>query len=155
MTKPCIFVVMDARALYLKIANYCAYQERSLQDVEAKFKKWEVPEDLHNEFIKLLIEDGYLDQERFVNTYTRGKIYLKKWGKTKIRMYLKNKGIDEDTINNSLSKVDNTDYLDTAKKLALAKKSQLKGKDTTTVTKQKIFRYLLSKGYEADVVMQA
>jgi regulatory protein len=146
---------MDANALYLKIANYCAYQERSLKEVETKLKAWEVPEELHEQLIQLLFEEGFLSQERFANTYTRGKINLKKWGKTKVKMYLKHKGIDDETIQNSLGQVDEQAYLENAQKLAKHKLNTIKDQENPLVVKQKIYRFLLSKGFEMDVIQKA
>jgi regulatory protein len=146
---------MDVKALYHKIANYCAYQERSLQDVEGKLKAWQVPDELHSQLLALLEQEGYLNQERFAHTYTRGKVYLKKWGKAKVKMYLRQKGVDEATIQESLAQVGEAEYLENAKKLALAKRHSLKDKDAPLVTKQKIYRYLVSKGFEGEVVQKA
>lgn len=146
---------MDAQSLYHKIAQYCAFQERSFLDVSNKLKAWEVPEELQETLLQLLIEEGYLDQERFANTYTRGKINLKKWGKTKVRMHLKHKGVDDEAIQQSLGQIDMDQYHDNAYKLALQKLKTIKNQDNALIVKQKIYRYLLSKGFEMDIIQKA
>lgn len=146
---------MDVQSLYHKIAQYCAFQERSLQEVTTKLKAWEVPEELHETLIQLLIEEGYLDQARFANTYTRGKINLKKWGKAKVRLHLKHKGVDEEAIQQSLGQIDMEQYLENANKLVLQKLKTIKDRSNPLVVKQKIYRFLLSKGFEMEVIQKA
>ncbi len=146
---------MDAEELYQKIASYCAYQERSLKEVTQKLVSWEVPDSLHQKYIDLLISEKYLEQERFANTFARSKIHLKKWGKTKVKIHLRQKGVDESTINDSLSQISPEEYRENAKKLVLIKRRNLKQSNNKVLDAQKIVRYLLSKGFEMDVIKKA
>lgn len=145
---------MDANELYLKVANYCAYQERSIKEVCDKMHKWEVPTDLQPQFLDLLQEEGYLNQQRFSHSFTRGKSTIKKWGKNKIKMHLKLKGVNDETINQSLQTIDSDEYFEVAKRLALKKIHSLTRETDKNVMFQKVVRYLLSKGYEFDIAMR-
>jgi regulatory protein len=145
---------MDSNSLYLKIANYCAFQERNLKEVQAKLKLWQVPNELHASYIELLTTEGYLNPERYAQSFARGKSNIKKWGKTKIKMHLKQKGIDDQTINESINLIDNETYKNTAKKLAEKKLKSLTKESDSRVAHQKVIRFLIGKGYEFDIAIK-
>ncbi|HBH05707.1 MAG TPA: recombinase RecX [Flavobacteriales bacterium] len=96
--------------LYHKLTRYCAYQERCTFDVLQKMDRLEVPKDEQPQFLKLLTDDGYLDNGRFARSYTRGKLNQNQWGFIKIRMALRSKGIAEPIIEESIQSIDREHY---------------------------------------------
>ncbi|MFN8436783.1 MAG: regulatory protein RecX [Cytophagales bacterium] len=146
---------MTSDELYLKIANYCAYQDRSVAEVLKKMNDWQVPLEFHETFIELLISENYLNQERYASSYIRGKSQLKKWGKNKIKIHLQQKGIPQELIQEKLNDLNTEDYLHIATKIAQTKLVSLQKETDKRVLKQKILRHLIGKGYEFDIAQKA
>src|SRR5882757_6205956 len=67
-----------------KIQKYCAYQERSHQEVKHKLHTYGLTVDEADEIISSLITDNFLNEERFAKAFAGGKFRIKKWGRNKI-----------------------------------------------------------------------
>lgn len=134
-----------------KAANYCVYQERTQREVRQRLKDWDLRGDEAEEIIAELITQGFLNEERYAKTFAGGKFRVKEWGKQKIAYELKLKGLSARNIQTGLDEIDDHDYHDTLRQLLKKKASTLR-KDTPQVRKQKLARYAIGKGYEADLV---
>ena len=93
-------------AILKKVLRYCAYQDRCMQEVRKKLATFDMPDSEKEKIMKLLVENGFVDDDRYASTFVRSKIHLKKWGVNKIRMALKLKGISDEIISNVLSEID-------------------------------------------------
>lgn len=135
----------------LKAESYCAYQERAQQEVRDKLYEWGLfQEDVEN-IIATLIEDNFLNEERFAKAFARGKFRLKDWGKLKIVQHLKAKRISPPLIKIALQGIDYDEYL--AKIDTLIEKRGVSNlKVLSYEDKAKIVRYLQSKGFESDLI---
>ena len=89
-----------------KLQRYCAYQERSPFEVERKLQQIGLPRDRHEEVVAQLMEDNFLDEYRFTEAYTRGKLNQKQWAPRRIRMGLQEHRIPRVTIDRILRQVD-------------------------------------------------
>lgn len=67
-----------------KIAKYCVYQERCTKDVTDKLKTFDIPETDKKEILDYLIDNRFVDDERFARNFVRGKINQSGWGVNKI-----------------------------------------------------------------------
>ena len=134
-----------------KLRQYCAYQERSHS--EEKQKLWElgVWKSEHDEIISSLIEDDYLNEERFAKAFVGGKFRMKDWGRKKIYYGLKEKGVSDYLIKRAMKEIDDEAYRKTLADLAKKKFESLK-EDQYLVRKKKTMDYLLQKGYEPELV---
>ncbi len=132
--------------------HYCSYQDRSLHETSVKLKSFNLPSDEYNEILELLIDEGFIDDERYAENFVRAKLSYRKWGANKIRAELRNKGINAAIINKVLLKVDDDVYYDTLLSLLRSKKTEnpdvLKEKD-------KLMRFALQKGYHFDMIRRA
>ena len=63
-----------------KLQAYCAYQERCHSEVESKLYQLGIFGDAADAIIAQLIEDNFLNEERFAIAYARGKFQMKSWG---------------------------------------------------------------------------
>ena len=138
----------------LKMANNCVYQDLCHYEVEQKMREFTLIEEAKEEIILFLIRDGYLNEERFTRSYIRGKFYIKKWGRKKIKQHLMQKKIPDRLITNSFDEIDEQDYIEAIREQYFAyyeKKKELKEYQR----KAKTIQYLLSKGYEYEVVLEA
>lgn len=135
----------------MKMQSWCAYQERSQQDARDKLYElglW--PEAVENIIVKL-IEENFLNEERFAMSFARGKFSIKKWGRIKIKQELKQKRVSDYCLKKALQQIDETVYMETLKRLIEMKRKLVKEKNPVKL-KYKLMSYALSKGYERDLV---
>lgn len=137
-----------------KIKHYCAYQERCHSEVRHKLLELKVYGNDLESIMAILIEENFLNEERFACAFARGKFYFKKWGKNKIKHELKAKHISTYLIQIAMKEIDDTDYENTLHALAEKKLETLQGEKNIFVKMSKIKNYLLQKGYENDLVYE-
>ena len=135
-----------------KVLRYCAYQDRCTKEVRNKLATFDIPASEKEKFVKLLVDEGYLDDERYASTFVRSKIHLKKWGVNKIRVSLKMKGISDEIISSALSEIDPEIYKDELIKVLKAKKIN---ESDPYKKKAKLAQYAMQKGYEPSLVWDA
>lgn len=134
-----------------KLKHYCAYQERSHSEVKEKLYALGVWKKEHDEIISTLIEENYLNEERFAIAFAGGRFRIKQWGRVKIKYELKQKQVSEYCIKKALKQIDEEDYIKVLDKLAKDKYDSLKA-EQYLVRKKKTMDYLMGKGYEMDLV---
>jgi regulatory protein len=135
----------------IKIASFCAYQERSQQEVRERLKERGIHGDAAEELISLMISEGFLNEERFAKAFVRGKFRLKKWGRNKISHELKSKQLSANCIKSGMQEIDHEEYIQTLSELAEKKAITIKDQDPFK-RRYKIYQYLLTKGYENDLI---
>ena len=141
------------RLILQKIASYCAYQERTQDEVKQRLQKWKVWGDEADELIAELISMNYLSEERFAKTYAGGKFRIKNWGRMKIRNELKRRGLSNYSIEKGMNEIEDKAYVEGLKTLLEKKKVLLeKTENDPFKLKQKLARFALGKGYESELV---
>ncbi len=135
-----------------KIKHYCAYQERSHAETKDKLYSFGLYKQEVETLVSQLIEENYLNEERYALAFAGGKFRMKKWGKTKIKYELQLKKVSEYCIKKALSDIDAIDYEDTLCKLAENKLATLREETNPFVLKTKLRNYLLQKGYESALI---
>lgn len=143
--------VSQEQALH-KIKRYCAYQERCHKDVMGKLYDLGLYKKDAELLVSQLIEEGFLNEERFAIQYAGGKFRIKQWGKKKIEFALKEKQVSRYCIKIALSQIEEKPYLQTLSHLASVKREQLKDEKNMYVKMRKLQDYLLQKGYEYELV---
>ena len=138
----------------LKMLNYCVYQDRCHYEVEQKMREFLLIPEAKEEILMYLIQEKYLDEERFVRSYIRGKFYIKHWGSNKIKINLKQKQINDKLIGRCWDEIDDGDY---QKQIIeyIEKQSDSINESNLFKKKNKIIKFLLSKGYEYDCILDA
>lgn len=136
-----------------KMVNYCVYQHRCHYEVEQKMRDFTLIQEAKDEILLYLMQENYLNEERFVRSYIRGKFYMKSWGRTKIKIHLKQKGISEKLISNCWNEIDEEDYENRIIKIYKDYFSKLSGVKEFQ-RKSKSIKYLLSKGFEYDYLIK-
>jgi len=134
-----------------KAQHYCAYQERSHAELKTKLYSYGLFTAEVNEILALLIQDNFLNEQRFAEAFVSGKFKIKHWGRTKIIAHLKQKGVSDYCIKKGLCEIDEELYQQTLTKL-MAKKLASSTNPTDFSTKQKVANYLIMKGYEYSLV---
>lgn len=138
----------------IKIAAYCAYQERSQGEVRSKLAEKGLYGDQAEDLISHMIEEGFLNEERFAQAFARGRFNLKKWGRNKITQELKLRKVSPNCIKSGLKEIDSEDYWKVLLQLVEKKSEYLKEPDEFK-KKYKIQQYLIGRGFESDLVQSA
>ena len=145
--------IYDKKSAFLKAQQYCAYQERSQQEVRNKLYDWGLhKEDVENVIIDLITE-GFLNEERFAIAFAGGKFRIKKWGKVKIRLELKKHKISTYCINKALTSIDSDEYIKSLKEI-IEKKAKSITEKNMFKKNYKIATYAISKGFENELVKE-
>lgn len=143
--------ITEPHLALIKMQSWCAYQERAQQDARDKLYElgmW--PEAVENIIVQL-IQDNFLNEERFACSFARGKFTIKKWGRIKIKQELKQKRVGDYCLKKAMLQIDDTEYLNTLKKLIESKRKLIKESNKIKLT-YKLMNYAASKGYEKDLI---
>jgi regulatory protein len=136
-----------------KAQRYCAFQERSQQEVRDKLYSWGLHRNQVEQLISELIGDGFLKEERFAEAFAGGKFRIKKWGKVKIKQALKAKQVSDPLIRKALASISDRDYRKMLEKVIADKASKTVASNPFTF-KQQLARYAISRGFEAELVWE-
>ena len=139
---------------YQKAKHYCAYQERCHSEVKEKLYGFGLYKKEVEELMANLVEENYLNEERFAIQFAGGRFRIKHWGKVKIKYELRQKQVSDYCIKKALSSIDEKDYERTLLKLFNEKKKALKTEKNIFIRKRKISDYLMSKGFETDRISE-
>jgi regulatory protein len=137
---------------FIKIKQYCAYQERCHAEVKEKLYSFGLYKKDVEKIIADLINENYLNEERFAIQYAGGKFRIKHWGKNKIKQSLKQKQVTDYCIKKALQQISTNDYSKTFEKLVEQKMKTLKSEKNIFIKKRKLQDFLLMKGYESSMV---
>jgi Uncharacterized protein conserved in bacteria len=144
---------MEILAAKLKAQAYCAYQERSQQEVRDKLYSWGLhPTDVE-EVIAELIGANFLNEERFALAYASGRFRMKGWGRYRIKQGLIQKSVSQPLIKMALSSLDEREYRDKLLGILQAK-GRLEKEKQPQKRKNKLYQYALSRGYESELIVE-
>lgn len=137
----------------LKLMQYCAYRDRSQKEVEDKLLEMRMIPEAREQIIIKLMQEDFLNEERFARSFVRGKFRIKKWGRIRIRQELKFKEISTPIIVLAMEEIDEQNYYSTLHELAEKKLNLLKEPDPYKLHK-KLNDHLVRKGYEPNLVYE-
>ena len=139
----------------VKLLHYCAYQDRCHNEVRTKLLSLKIYGDLLEEIMSDLIDEDFLNEERFAKNFARGKFRMKQWGKVRIQRELKLKGISNYSIRKAMDEVDSEGgYQETLEKVIEKYIGIRKNKWPKHILKQKTFAHAIQKGFESPLVTQ-
>lgn len=135
----------------IKLMQFCAYRERSQKEVEEKLMDLRMIPAAQEQIIIKLMQENFLNEERFARSFVRGKFRIKKWGRIKIKQELKAREISTPIIKLALEEIDEDTYYKAlyehaTKKIRLIKETDIYKK------RMKLNNFLLQKGYESNLV---
>lgn len=132
---------------------FCAYQERCYKEVEEKLYSFSLSISEKEQVLTYLIENNFINEERFAQSFARGKHNYKFWGKNRIINELKFRNISTRNILTALKEIPEEIYQENFHRLAekqwdsiTERKGQKKNK--------KFVDFLLRKGYESDLIFE-
>ena len=136
-----------------RIQSYCTLQDRCCWEVEKKMREWEVQEDIIENILRDLILEKFIDEQRFSESFCRGKFRIKRWGKVKIKNELRLRKISVSCIEKGLEQIEDEEYYSVLKELYKKKMSSLK-EQNQFVRNGKIVKYLQQKGFESTLIWE-
>ncbi len=136
-----------------KMFRYCSYQERSVYDVRKQLERYRADNSFIKQIIEKLIVEGFLNEKRFAESYTLGKLRSNSWGKIKIMQGLKERSIDHQIINEVIESIDKSEYQQIIEKLIHKKLKMMRDTDPYII-KNKVARYIIGKGFESHLVWE-
>jgi regulatory protein len=136
-----------------KMEHYCAYQERCHKEVRQKLISMKMIPEIVDVVTVHLIENNYLNEERFAKAFVRGKFRIKHWGKGRLSFELKKKDVSKFNINQALTEIEDDEYIDVFNRLTEKKVETIK--ESNIYKKRKKFvDYFLYRGWESYLVYE-
>ena len=148
MQKKTTYSLVEAQK---KLEHYCAYQERCHQEVVQKLRQMKMIPAAIDRIIGQLIEENYLNETRFAQSFARGKFRIKKWGKERITRELKQRQISAFNIKIALKEISEEDYQETLWGIA-RKFWQSHEKKLLLLRKKKVVDALRYRGWESNLI---
>jgi regulatory protein len=137
-----------------KLQRFCAYQDRCHQEVRRKLLDLQIYGDDLEQIMVELIQDNFLNEERFAQSFARGKFRIKQWGRLRIVRELKARDISEYCIRQGLKEIEETEYRKTLRQLLEKRQAQL-GELEPYPLRYKLYQYAQTRGYEPEYINEA
>lgn len=134
-----------------KAATYASRCEHCESEVKEKLLIWGGTSEETDEIIAYLIEERYIDNQRYANSYAKDKFRFNHWGKYKISMMLRSKDIDSEIIEEALGQIDEEEYLEKLQQILKDKLRSLKY-SSEYEKKGKLFKFAQSRGFESSAI---
>ena len=136
-----------------KLSALCARAEHSSGEMLEKMRRWQLSEDARERVLDRLIDEKFVDDERFARLFVREKIRFDRWGRRKIEQALYQKGVASDISRLVLDEVDDEAYIAELKKLIATKRRSVKAESDYEL-RQKLTKYALGRGFDYNVIRQ-
>ena len=104
-----------------------------------------------DEIIEKLKNEKFIDDESYVKAYVSDKFRMNKWGKIKMRHFLKSKGLPDETIETGLEQIDDEKYKTVLLKVLKEKAKTVKKKNKFEKMGQ-VIRFAQSRGFEPEII---
>lgn len=134
-----------------KLEHYCSYQERCHDEVVKKLKSMNMIPQAIDVIVNHLIQNNFLNEERFACSFARGKHRIKHWGKSRIISELKARGISKYNIDRALKEIDPYEYIQVFHTIAEKQWDSVNERNLQK-KKAKVMGYLMRKGFESHLV---
>lgn len=136
---------------YTKMAQLCSRSEQCSIDIRKKIAAYEIVAEAIDEIIAKLKAEKFLDDDRYVKAYISDKFRLNKWGRIKMRYYLKAKGLPDNVIEKGLSEIDEIEYKRALLATMKEKAKKVKGENKFEQAAH-IIRFAQSRGFEPEII---
>ena len=134
-----------------KLSALCARAEHSSGEMVDKMRRWGIDDETQARIMARLVSGKYIDDERYARLFVEDKIRFDHWGRTKIALTLRRKGIDSTTAASVLDDIDDDRYLEVLRPLIQAKRRTVKARNDYERT-GKLMRFALSRGFTMDQI---
>jgi regulatory protein len=136
---------------FLKASYYCSLSEHCIQKVREKLVQWETPKEFIDPIIDKLLEDDYINEERFARAFVKDKFRFNHWGRIKISTHLRALGISSENIATAMQEIDDEEYAKMLDEIVEKKRKSIKN-GTDYEIRAKLLRHALSRGFEYEII---
>ena len=136
---------------FLKASYYCSLSEHCIQKVREKLVQWETPKEFIGPIIDKLLEDDYINEERFARAFVKDKFRFNHWGRIKISTHLRALGISSEHISTAMQEIDDEEYEKMLDEIVEKKRKSIKN-GTDYEIRAKLLKHALSRGFEYEII---
>lgn len=138
---------------YAKMAHLCSKKEYCRHEIQAKLRRMPLSEDEIDKIVEQLEKERFIDEPRYAKSFIHDKLHFSRWGKIKIAMALRQKGISSELIDKAFSEF-SPDKLTDALQPLLTKKMKTVKATSEYEKRAKLIRFALGKGFEMDDIIR-
>jgi len=142
---------MNSKEAYSRATALCSKSEKCISDIRKKMFDWHVDQDDHDAVIDALVENKYIDEERFAMYFVRDKFRFNGWGRVKIKHHLSQKQIPSYLIDQAISEIEADVYMESLKHALEVKNRSIKSEDKYE-RRNKLMRFAAGRGFTPDEV---
>ena len=141
----------------ISIRDYALYliefKDRTEKELRDKFKEKGYDENDTEDEIEFLKNYGYIDDKRYAEHFTHDAINIKKWGKMRIRTELLRKGVDRETVDNTIEDA----FFEVEDDLVLTQmQTRFKNSDFSNIKERtRVFNFFMRRGFSPDEIKGA
>lgn len=136
---------------FLKASYYCSLSEHCIKKVREKLVQWETPKEFIDPIIEKLLEQDYINEERFSRAFVKDKFRFNHWGRIKIQTHLRALEISSENIARAMQEINEDEYAEILDEIVEKKRKTIK-KGTDYEIRAKLLRHALSRGFEYDLI---
>ena len=144
---------MTEQEAFLQLATVCAQAEHCEKEMRDKLKRWDIDESAQERIIQRLLNERYIDDERYARAFVKDKIRYNKWGQRKVQQGLWQKHIAPEIQQRVLDEIDENEYLDVLRPLLRQKRKTIKAQNDYELN-QKLVRFAFGRGFTFDIIRQ-
>ncbi len=133
------------------IAGQCSKKEHCSKEIRKKLQRWEIEEEAIGRIMTFLCQHKFIDDTRYARIYAEDKFRFNHWGKQKISLMLRQKGISPEIIAEALNEIDHSQYKQNCLEILKQKWKILPHEDTYKM-KSKLVRFALGRGFDYDTI---
>lgn len=137
-----------------RAAALCSSAEHCTADIREKLARWGVTEADSRTIIDRLVQERFIDEQRYAVAFVKDKFRFSGWGRIKMRYALQQKRIDGSDIDHALATLDEEKYNDRLLELLQAKSRSIRD-DDPEARRAKLFRFATSRGFESALIFNA
>lgn len=145
-------IITEQQALQ-RLMALCARGEHSSGEMLEKMRRWDVDDEAQARIMQRLINERYVDDERFARAFVNDKIKYNQWGSRRIEQALWQKGIDKETRQTVLAEIDDEQYLEVLRPLLKAKARSVKA-NSEYERQMKLARFAIGRGFTFNLIQQ-
>lgn len=137
-----------------RAAALCSSAEHCTADIREKLARWGATEADSRTIIDRLVQERFIDEQRYAVAFVKDKFRFSGWGRIKMRYALQQKRIDGSDIDHALATLDEEQYNDRLLELLQAKSRSIRD-DDPEARRAKLFRFATSRGFESALIFNA
>lgn len=142
-----------ADEILAKMEHFCAYRERCPQEVRRKLAELGAENETAEQIYSVLEADGFFNEARFAAAFAGGKFRVNQWGRVRIRLELRQRGISPDIIREALETIGEEEYRGVLQRLIEKRRQQWPSPDDAAA-RSKTAAAMIRAGYEPELVFR-